>query len=144
MEKYGCTTPFSTFQENICRENITGKQALEHFEDLSDERKYIKECLNPCEHMKLSATYLAARGNRNDFSMNFYQYIKVAEASYSYTELELVAEIGGYVGLFLGVSVIDINQIFSKLLNYMKIWINSVSFLFIKGQQKMNKKTPIF
>ena len=88
---------------------------------LSDERKYIKECLNPCEHMKLSATYLAARRNRTDFSMNFYQYIKVAETSYSYTELELVAEIGGYVGLFLGVSVIDINQIFSKLLNHMKI-----------------------
>ena len=121
MEKHGCTTPFSNYQENICTENITGKQALEHFEDLSDERKYIEQCLNPCEHMKLSATYLAARGNRTDFSMNFYQYIKVAEASYSYTELELVAEIGGYVGLFLGVSVIDINQIFSKLLNYIKI-----------------------
>ena len=71
--------------------------------------------------MKLSAIHLAARGNRTDFSINFYQYIKVAEASYSYTELELVAEIGGYVGLFLGVSVIDINQIFSKLLNHMKI-----------------------
>ena len=42
MEKYGCTAPFSNYQENIFKENITGKQALEHFEDLSDERKYIK------------------------------------------------------------------------------------------------------
>ena len=58
MEKFGCTTPFSNYQENICTENKTGKLVLEHFEDLSDERKYIKECLNPCEHMKLSATYL--------------------------------------------------------------------------------------
>ena len=66
-------------------------------------------------------THLLARGDRTDFTIIFYQYIKVAEASYSYTELELVAEISGYVGLFLGVSVLDINQIFSKLLNYMKI-----------------------
>ena len=40
--------------------------------------------------------------------------IKVTEAYYSYTELELIAEFGGYVGLFLGISVFDINQIFSK------------------------------
>ena len=51
--------------------------------------------------------------------MSFHQYIKVTEAYYSYTELELIAEFGGYVGLFLGISVFDINQVFSKAFNYL-------------------------
>ena len=34
--------------------------------------------------------------------------------------LELIAELGGYVGLFLGISVFDINLIVSKVLSYRK------------------------
>ena len=54
------------------------------------------------------------------FKLDFSQYIKVTEAYYSYTELELIAEFGGYVGLFLGISVFDINRIFSKTFNYLR------------------------
>ena len=42
--------------------------------------------------------------------------IKVVEAHYLYSGLSLIAEIGGYVGLFLGVSVIQINGIIKKAL----------------------------
>ena len=62
---------------------------------------------------------MKARREKKDLSLAFHQYIKVTEAYYSYTELELIAEFGGYVGLFLGISVFDINQAFSKALNYL-------------------------
>ena len=52
--------------------------------------------------------------------MDFKQYIKVTKAYYSYTELELIAEFGGYVGLFLGISVLDINWISSKILDHIR------------------------
>ena len=50
--------------------------------------------------------------------MNFDKYIKVTKVKYSYTELELLAEFGGYVGLFLGISVFHLSEIIEKIINY--------------------------
>ena len=40
--------------------------------------------------------------------------IKITEAHWLYSVLSMIAEIGGYVGLFLGVSIIQINHVFDK------------------------------
>ena len=40
--------------------------------------------------------------------------IKVTESHWLYTGLSMIAEIGGYVGLFLGVSIIQINHVFAS------------------------------
>ena len=40
--------------------------------------------------------------------------IKVIEAHWIYSLLSMIAEIGGYVGLFLGVSIIQINRVCDK------------------------------
>ena len=58
------------------------------------------------------------RNNITSSQMNFDKYIKVTKAKYSYTELELLAELGGYVGLFLGLSVFDFRQVIHKILKY--------------------------
>ena len=50
--------------------------------------------------------------------MTFNKYIRVTNAEYSYTELELLAEFGGYVGLFLGMSVFHLSVMFDKILEY--------------------------
>ena len=42
--------------------------------------------------------------------------IKVTEAHLLYSVLSMIAEIGGYVGLFLGVSIIQINHVFDKVI----------------------------
>ena len=120
MEKFGCTTPFGSLQDNICKDNTTGKQALDLFHKLLNKRHFIEECLYPCEFLKLFVISVHGRENEDSFKLDFNQYIKVTEAYYSYTELELIAEFGGYVGLFLGISVFDINQIFSKTFNYFR------------------------
>ena len=120
MDKFGCTTPFGHYLNNICTDNTTGQHALELFDTLSRKRYFIEECPYPCQFVKLSVVYLRPRGNKRYFKMDFNQYVKVTKAYFSYTELELIAELGGYVGLFLGISVFDINLIVSKILNYVK------------------------
>ena len=51
--------------------------------------------------------------------INFEEVIKVTRDYYTYTEISLIAEIGGYVGLFLGVSV---NQV-TYLMDFIAIRI---------------------
>ena len=120
MEKFGCTTPFGSLQDNICKDNTTGKQALDLFHELVNKRHFIEECLYPCDFVKLSVISVRGRENEDSFKLDFNEYIKVTEAYHSYTGLELIAEFGGYVGLFLGISVFDINQIISKTFDYFR------------------------
>ena len=41
----------------------------------------------------------------SEVHLNFEQLIQETKSHYTYSELSLIAEIGGYVGLFLGISV---------------------------------------
>ena len=41
--------------------------------------------------------------------------IKLTKATYLYSTLSLIAEIGGFVGLFLGVSIIQVNAVIDKI-----------------------------
>ena len=45
---------------------------------------------------------------QGNLTIDFHQYVKVSKSYWEYDAIELIAEVGGYVGLFLGVSV---NQI---------------------------------
>ena len=53
--------------------------------------------------------------------MNFKRNIKVTEAQYLYSGLSLIAEVGGYVGLFLGVSVNQVTILVDKLFGYVDL-----------------------
>ena len=123
MEKFGCTSlGHFDYLNNICTDEHTGKPAFEMFDRLDDDEHYIPECPYPCDSLKLLLTITELRGDdQSHFQAKFGQYIKVTEAYYSYTELELIAEFGGYVGLFLGISVFDINQVFTTLMNIFKV-----------------------
>ena len=48
----------------------------------------------------------------------FNKFIKTTKARYAYRELEFLAEFGGYVGLFLGISVYNLKEIFGKILTF--------------------------
>ena len=121
MKEFGCTTPFGYNLDNICTDNVTGKQAFDLYDKISNKRYTMKECPYPCKFVKFLVISLEDRGIDDEtFKLDFSQYIKVTEAYFSYTELELIAEFGGYVGLFLGISVFDIFRIFSKTFNYFR------------------------
>ena len=126
MTKFGCSSPFGHigYLDNICTDNTTGKQAFEMFEKLDDERFYVPECPYPCNFIRLSATTTKSRTaatTKKYIKIYFRQYVKVTEVYFSYTGLELIAEFGGYVGLFLGISVFDINQVITRFMNNFKI-----------------------
>ena len=53
--------------------------------------------------------------NPSSLFLKFNKFIKISKARYSYGGLELLAEFGGYVGLFLGVSVFHLSQAFEKI-----------------------------
>ena len=53
--------------------------------------------------------------------VSFKENIKVTTGYYLYSGLSLVAEVGGYVGLFLGVSVNQISNLFECILNNMNL-----------------------
>ena len=52
------------------------------------------------------------------FGFVFNLFTKKTTAHYTYTELELIAEFGGYVGLFLGYSVLSLTGFFDRFLDY--------------------------
>ena len=52
--------------------------------------------------------------------MLFKENIKVTKAYHIYSGLSLVAEIGGYVGLFLGVSINQITYLFDVFVQNIK------------------------
>ena len=63
---------------------------------------YRDNCDSPCSFLKMKSTLVKERPmkSKNEVIINFKEYIKVTEAYYLYSPLSLIAEVGGYVGLF--------------------------------------------
>jgi hypothetical protein len=119
MEEVGCTTPFGFNTENVCIEKENREKAFKIYNSQKNKRNKIEDCQYPCNFIKswLSVEKFRLNQTSKDFSLNFDKFIKVTKAKYSYTELELLAELGGYVGLFLGLSVFHLSQAFDKILD---------------------------
>lgn len=126
LAKTGCTTPFGPDKENICVNREKGMEALEDyikmFEDFSRTQNF---CLSPCSYvteriMKINDQFQPYVDSRKNSLVKIFtrENIKVTRASPLYTTLSLLAEIGGYVGLFLGVSFVQVNRIFDKVIKY--------------------------
>ena len=78
-----------------------------------------QSCPYPC---KFTRTYFRDKTklkpdheNPSSLFLRFNKFVKVSKARYSYGGLELLAELGGYVGLFLGISVFHLSDAFSKI-----------------------------
>ena len=76
-------------------------------------------CPYPC---KFTRTYFRDKTklkpeheNPSSLFLRFNKYVKISKARYSYGGLELLAELGGYVGLFLGISVFHLSEAFTKI-----------------------------
>ena len=62
-------------------------------------------------------------GKKNRIEVRFKELISVSQDQYSYLWLNLVAEVGGYVGLFLGFSVFQLTDLLDMFLRMN--WIGS-------------------
>ena len=52
---------------------------------------------------------------QGNLTLDFHQYVKVSKAYWEYDGIELIAEVGGYVGLFLGVSVNQVRFLIGRI-----------------------------
>ena len=117
MDEIGCTTPFGVNLDHICTDLNKSKKAKALYERFHHKTHQIKNCLYPCKFIKTGVRPTLKRSNHNTTKLNFDKFIKVTKAIYSYTGLELLAEFGGYVGLFLGISVFQASHVVDKILD---------------------------
>ena len=117
IAKYGCTPPVGINLNKICTNSSIGKKAKKFYDKIYKRWFTIKNCPYPCSFTKIEF--------RNGFNLNqsvvklsFNKFIKTTTAHFPYGQLELLAEFGGYVGLFLGVSIFHLRQVFDKILQY--------------------------
>ena len=129
IDKVGCTTPFGPDKSQICKQEDKGRQAHHIYERIIRGDNFSDRCENPCSIFSLTTTNFKKHVNfyrGTEVIIHFPKNIKVFERSYTYSPLSLLAEIGGYVGLFLGISI---NQTIN-LLEYVVtklVWIYKCS-----------------
>ena len=117
MEKIGCTSPFGLELDSICSEKNKSLEAYLLFNEVLYNDFEIKECPYPCNFLMNWITTTSYNNKSRIIQLTFDKYIKVTTSTYGYTELELLAELGGYVGLFLGLSVFDLRRVINKIFN---------------------------
>ena len=128
MTEFGCTTPWGTNKDHICTNATLGKAAHELYRYYFDSKMGSLEknatiaetCPKSCTIMKFQNEELIdAKPTQKDIDgkrsaslhLKFEETITVTEDQYYYIWLNLVAEVGGYMGLFLGYSVYQITDL---------------------------------
>ena len=124
MASLGCTTPWNGIDKtSICTDADKGKEAIKLYKMAFGVAN--NNCSSSCQYI---TTRVIKTDNQlqplvNGKGIGFMKIIsreniKLTRATYMYTTLELIAEIGGYVGLFLGVSIIQVNALFDKIFDF--------------------------
>ena len=120
----GCTTPFLNDKSRICTQQSKAVKAMDIESEIILNRRYLnKICPRSCVevhanfgsvekyHAEESTEYFV-KGN---LTLDFHQFVKISTSFWAYDEIELIAEVGGYVGLFLGVSVNQVRFLIGRL-----------------------------
>ena len=110
METFGCTTPYLTDKSNICTDQEKALKANEFYKELKQfaYRDAIAECPKPCQNLMIDfgrSSITPIEEEIAGLTIRLRRYIKVSTVSFTYKGLELFAEVGGYLGLFLGISL---------------------------------------
>lgn len=119
QKMFGCSVPWHpdtySLKENtkidICNNSILGLEATKHFDKLIDG--IITEDLVPCAWFDIFTGITDVDKTDNDMKEAFARLylkakIKVKSIILHYDSTTFAAEIGGYVGVLLGVSLVDI------------------------------------
>ena len=116
MEELNCTWPLFENKDHICMDVNSSKKALEIGEKYY--KKHVQRCKWPCKYLRTMIDGLVKQKLKEELHVSFIfkPNVKVFKSFYVYNELSLIAEIGGYVGLFLGWSVYQLSDTFERLI----------------------------
>ena len=128
MNKLNCVVPFIKTSENnnICvYKNQTKVDKMMSAFKKSASNTTTGPCMSPCASMDIFFGILFDDGIRNDGKSFLKIYlksnIKFQQTIYDYTLLTLLAEIGGYTGLLLGISVSNITTLLEKMFQWLSL-----------------------
>ena len=116
MDTIGCTTPLGHIHDHICTTPDEAQKASKIYVDILVRNNY--NCMDPCNTILTHYSIIrkeSTRKNLSELKINFPKKIKTVTSYQAYSFLSLIAEIGGYVGLFMGVSVLDIINVVNFL-----------------------------
>ena len=130
MQEYNCSCPIFT-------NNNTNQCPIEDYNETMKHEFYTNYryykgskamesyCEKPCAIMKVEFGYPIIANNTENpgtayVKLYFKTHIHVRHSHLDYPELSLFGELGGYVGLLLGVSFMDLTLIFSKSLTLLQ------------------------
>ena len=136
LQTFGCATPFGIDKTKICTNLTTGEKVFKMYQDIW--KKGTTDCKVPCQKISVKPAKLKELPNSQSYvksgytTVMFYMNEEVLTSSevFLYSVLSLIAEVGGYVGLFLGISVNQISTLVD-LMYVRNVWkfsdLNSVS-----------------
>ena len=118
MERVNCTWPFVKNKNHICTEEDSAIKAMQIGTIIRQRSK----CPNRCNYMKLITIPTNRYPKKAGSFLKFFlpNSIQVHKAYYAYDAVSLLAEIGGYVGLFLGFSFYQLTDLLNWLINFWK------------------------
>ena len=126
MNELNCVVPFIKTSKNssIC---VNKAQTEDEKMMLAFKKSFSNattgKCMSPCESMKIFFGLLFDDGLRNDGKSFLRIYLKsnieFKQTIYDYTLLSLLAEIGGYTGLLLGISVANITTVLEMMFQWL-------------------------
>ena len=111
---FGCTTPFGITKDNICKGNPDAKNAFFLYKRFQTDYLDMKNisCPEPCSYMRIKIIKTSEREGHGSLVLHFNKKVQEIVAYYSYDDLSFIAEIGGYIGLFLGASFYQTADLF--------------------------------
>lgn len=122
LEEIGCTVPWLPNKTSICTDENKRKIAFDIYQKNRRNQKDI--CPNSCLFTNMyfgppvTGLQNAELSNIARAVFYFRRDIKFTKEYYLYSGLSMVAEIGGYVGLLLGVSLFKLADINNFFLDY--------------------------
>ena len=123
-DTFGCVyLDYSSREYNLCSPE-KWKEAKQGMRTLVTNASKI--CDNSCERHDISfgfpytrdaKTGTSGEKNKSYLFLKLYPTVQIQTTTFSYGFISMIAEIGGYSGLLLGISVLDISKLIS--INYL-------------------------
>ena len=123
LKKFGCICPIRTnsyLTKKHCLLNSSYYKSYGTFEHNSLDE------ICPLDCSSMTIIFTVSDIDQNDQNVNeayakiyFKNHIKVSKSIVGYTEISLMAELGGYIGVLLGISLMDITSTVNYIIDYL-------------------------